>query len=200
MKLSLLRLLLIALASFQLSGCGVTEPEDENKFLYNFEGQHYRQTRYRSIEENGTWRAHTGLRTMLVKPGSYNNSFNGYREIAFSIYCYGQFDSTHSYVSEENFFAAIAGSTTPSAGNSNPYYDVFEPWDSGSVAPGGSTDEKIEAVNYYMVVTVTSNTVTSNCSFPVETTQYLHFKLHQNGDLVLRDYNREIEFFMRPSN
>lgn len=189
--------------SFILASCGKQEEETEG-FKYSLENQSYLQELYREVDSSGNWLSHSGRRAIRVEPNNYKNAFDHYLEY-IGVYCFGESEATYRYVSQNEFASAInsggttgggtSGGSTSGAGSGGPYnpHDPYEtPED--PIDP----DSKAEVMDYFMISTIKKNTVTVGCNFPIETVQYTHFRLFQNGDLIIKDYNRRMEFWFKP--
>lgn len=185
---------------FLLVGCGAQEEEKEG-FRFPFEGQSFFQAMYREIDSDGLWFKHQGSRTLRVEPNKYTNVFNNYLEYV-GYMCFGKFESTFEYVSQKEFQDRVngtssGGSTGGGSTGGSGHYDPHDPYDA-PVLINPSEEEKAEYADYFMISTIQENNVTVGCNFPVEIVQYTHFRLFQNGDLIVKDYNRRIEFWFKP--
>lgn len=191
-------LYLLALVTvFLLTGCAIENPEDAKKFLYDFQGQKFRQVKYRSLENNNLYRIHSGVRTILFDPALYTSTFQNYMEFSLTP-CYGSVSGTYSTMAKDAFLEAVNGAGVDSTDSNNDgVYDIFAPY--GPAEPPAATPEdRVDLKEYFFVIDINSNGVTPGCPITTDTKLYYQFLFYQNGDLILRDYNREIEFFFRP--
>lgn len=192
---------LVAL-SFTLTSCGKQEEEKEG-FQYSFEKQTFVQSVYREVDAETGWFSHSGQRTIRIEPNNYKNSFNYYLEYA-GVYCFGETEATYRYVSQKEFALAIntggtTGGSSSGSGSGNDDDGIYNPHDPYETPEEPvEPDSKADVMDYFMISTITKNTVTAGCNFPIESVQYTHFRLFQNGDLIVKDYNRRLEYWFKP--
>lgn len=182
---------------YMLTGCAIENPEDAKKFLYNFQGQEFRQVKYRSLNDNNAYRFHTGIRKILFDPAEYESTFQNYMEFSF-VPCYGTVKGSYSSMDKDAFLEDVNNTgvdTTDS--NNDGVYDIFSAY-GPEEAPAQIPEDRVDLVEYFFVIDINSNGVTGGCPVTTDTKLYYQFLFYQNGDLILRDYNREIEFFFRP--
>lgn len=185
--------------SLTLTSCGKVEEKKEG-FQYSFENQTFIQELYREVDTTGSWRSHSGYRAIRVEPNKYVNVFNYYLEYV-GVYCFGESEATYRYVSQQEFQNAVnsGGSTgggTTGGSSGGGAYNPHDPY--GGPAEPEVAEEKADVMDYYLIATIKKNTVTEGCNFPIETVQYTHFRLFENGDLIAKDYNRRMEFWFKP--
>ena len=180
-----------------LTGCALENPEDATKFKYNFQGTKFRQVKYRSIDDDNSYRYHQGLRTILFGPAEYETSFQNYMEFSL-VPCYGPVEGTYTSMDKDAFLEIVNDEGVDDTdSNNNGVYDIFEPY--GPTEPVEQTpQDRVDLVEYFIVIDVESNSVSPGCPITTDSKLYYQFLFYQNGDLILRDYNREIEFFFRP--
>lgn len=178
-----------------VSSCALEIPEEEG-FKYTFENTRFRQIKYRGTGDSA-WLTHQGLRTINPKPGSIIGKFNNYREIGNGVFCFGEYEGLMTYYSADEFFSLIRAEDIENGGNGN-NYDIFLPWNPVENTPPVGDEEVAEVADYYIIIKTNKNSVTPGCSVQVESELFAHFTLYTNGDLIYRDYNRGIEFFLRP--
>jgi len=181
-----------------ITGCALENPEEANAFKFNFEGTTFNQVRFRSIDDGNAYRFHQGLRTIAFQPNEFTSNMSGYIETGF-IPCFGAVSGTPQAVSKEEFTRLIDGDEDIDTedSNNNGVYDIFEPYGQAPVeqeVPEG----RVDLVEYFYVINIDTNGVSPGCPVNTDQTLYYQYLFYQNGDLVMRDYNREIEFFFRP--
>lgn len=187
------------IALFLSGACSLENPENAKKFEYNFEGTTFRQIKFRAIANETAYRFQQGIRTIKFVPNEYQSMMNGYLESGL-IPCYGTIKGTPQAMDRDSFLAEVNGEdpVDNSAPDTGGYYDVFDPYNDGVVESGEVDDNKVDVVQYYFVITVTNKGTSPGCPIITDTKLYYQYLFYQNGDLVMRDYNREIEFFLRP--
>lgn len=192
--------LLIFLPLFQfITGCSLDEPIDPGKFLYNFQGQTFRQIKYRSLDNDNLYRLHSGVREIRFDPAEYKSTFQNYFEFSV-VPCYGSVTGVYSMMEKSSFLEEVGTTGADDTdSNNNGIYDIFEPY-GANPEPESSNDDKVDLVEYFVVININNNTVSPGCPIQTDSKLFYQFLFYQNGDLILRDYNREIEFFLRPFN
>ena len=180
--------ILFVLTLFIILSCGPTEPEEElPDFLYPLHSSSFEVKAYREIGLS-TFTGISGIQRYHFSEASVDVELVNYGDSSSS-FCTGQYTASLTAAQESEVFAELSTNSGT--------YDIHSPY-----VTEESVEETNEEVNdvfrSYFSITVDLNTLTMNvdCGITVFTENIIHTSVYQNGDLILIDYARGLEFLL----
>jgi hypothetical protein len=171
---------LCSLLALACISCGPPPKDTEIKFLYKIEGMGFSVVEYSELN-SGTWSSATGSLEI-----EFNDSFNALSLDSSS------FADTNFFVCNISYEASISEQAqddgTLTLGD--PYPRVDNPEDEAPVK---------KVFKSISIDTDTLNVQPSDCDINPQTDTTWHFELFQNGDLIITNFGRNIEYFLRPT-
>lgn len=163
-----------------LISCGPPPEDDEISFLYSLEGMEFSAIEYSELNSN-TWASTTGSMLLEINDSFSSVSFNA------------------SGFIDKNFFACDvfyeAGITTYDSGDGE--LSLGDPYPRQEEEPQESPVQKV-----FKSIEIKSETLSSSpgdCDLNPKNNTTWHFELFQNGDLIVTDFGRDVEYFLRPT-
>jgi hypothetical protein len=180
-------IVLIALSS--LISCGPTtkkEEESDAEFLFPLTTQSFSVQSYRVLDGGG-FSAISGTSKFTFTSSTLSVEYISYSD--FSSSC------TANYTA--NLTALTADEINAGSGNDvfdiNDPYLIDEPTDENE-------EEKKEVLRQFYDVNIDTDTIdiTGSCGITIFNNYTIHTELFFNGDLIIKDFSRTLDFFLRP--
>ena len=200
-----------------MASCSKKEVEkldvNQNALFFNI----VYNTKYYRIKDSASWRLIQGKQTLQflrsaatneeavdLNAGTFILTFENYKELGLSNTnaCSGGYQGNFTST-------AITGTSSSGDTTANPIYDPNVPYNPNEVTDAESTinidpvtGEEIPAAtyNFEFILDVVSKSLTAGCSAvnPLSQVKFDILRFTSNGDLIVTDYNRGLEYYMIP--